>query len=654
MGRYKITITYTDNPNHQDPISWTDGVDTWFMRYYDSVSAPGIDPDTNPTQIQSPWQATPSRSKSDWDFFWNSGVNSGKWLTANITSGWTVEGEFANDGLGDPKPPVINGTPANTTFLIEQTTEPLSILSYAFSTNVAQPCNLIDVTITASKVFDEILQPVQATFADTLTYTVVGMQRQFLGQFLIKDSDDQTAAGSKWTPDFLDPNLIQVEVVNNTVVVNSAFVGLNPLEYSLDDVNWQILNTFNGLTAGDYTIYTRDPYGCKVSTPITIEEGTDGVITIPDPYFHYSDSNPVRIARRVEWDGCNENKNDHNTLSCESTDNVVFIEKQKWRSCDVITMQIKNNYSDLEVVTSDDPLTPLVWTQKSNNLNNKVAMDCKIVKLSDTTNGIYFLIGNTYDYDTLTDLNEPYALTGELPGWAHVGQVVTINNFNYTITAISFNEDLQVNQFVINAVLSAGDNIVKAIYNIQDYEIYETSVVLAGKTEPFNFQFSYAGEFQWASEIQIIDDISTKLYKVQYSMTYNTDMFWATGITPYIRLQVDRDNAVTDRDSEGFETDTTSYQIDVSNYRVNKLILLPVTKELARKCATIFSCDNVNINGVDYKTEGFDWDSQEESNLYVINATMKEKGTGLGRDKVGTFTVTLPSLINTGNGYIKI
>jgi gliding motility-associated-like protein len=54
------------------------------------------------------------------------------------------------------------------------------------------------------------------------------------------------------------------------VVAGSGGTGI--LEYSLDDVNYQLSDTFNGLTAGDYTVYLRDANSCSTSAPATVDE----------------------------------------------------------------------------------------------------------------------------------------------------------------------------------------------------------------------------------------------------------------------------------------------------------------------------------------------------------------------------------------------
>ena len=59
---------------------------------------------------------------------------------------------------------------------------------------------------------------------------------------------------------------------SNGSLVLTASGGTGILEYSLDDVSYQPSSTFNGLTAGDYTVYVRDANGCTSSAPATVGE----------------------------------------------------------------------------------------------------------------------------------------------------------------------------------------------------------------------------------------------------------------------------------------------------------------------------------------------------------------------------------------------
>ena len=55
------------------------------------------------------------------------------------------------------------------------------------------------------------------------------------------------------------------------VITATAVEGVEPYEYSIDNVNFQFESTFNGLSAGDYIIYVRDADGIsQQSTSITL------------------------------------------------------------------------------------------------------------------------------------------------------------------------------------------------------------------------------------------------------------------------------------------------------------------------------------------------------------------------------------------------
>lgn len=59
-----------------------------------------------------------------------------------------------------------------------------------------------------------------------------------------------------------------------SITVSVSSNGAPPYQYSLDGVNWQISNTFNGLTAGSYTVRFRDNNNCNGLQNFTITEPT--------------------------------------------------------------------------------------------------------------------------------------------------------------------------------------------------------------------------------------------------------------------------------------------------------------------------------------------------------------------------------------------
>ncbi|MGH2552685.1 MAG: gliding motility-associated C-terminal domain-containing protein, partial [Chitinophagaceae bacterium] len=56
------------------------------------------------------------------------------------------------------------------------------------------------------------------------------------------------------------------------ITVTQPAIGVPPFQYSLDGVIWQASNIFNGLVAGNYTVYYRESLGCQGSQPVTVSE----------------------------------------------------------------------------------------------------------------------------------------------------------------------------------------------------------------------------------------------------------------------------------------------------------------------------------------------------------------------------------------------
>lgn len=559
-----------------------------------------------------------------------------------------IEGEFASE-------PVLGGVlPTNVTWVVESLSELLVIESLAWQKNVADTCNKIDIIITAETVFDELIQPYAETFANTLTKTVTNLSRDRYYTIQIKDENGERATTSILTPSFLNTGLIDVVIFNNTVTINATTRGLI-LQYSLDGTNYQPENVFPNLSGGDYDLYIKDNYDCIIQTTFTIQESVSGTIIIPEPYFLYPKANCLRMAKREQWDEMTIHKNSSNTLSCETINGISYTEKQRWRSEDIIPIQIKTNYPDLKVITSDDDIEQTI-VQKSASMNVKSSMDCKIVDLGENRYGIYFISGKTYNYDTDADLGEDYVLNGQLPQFAKVGNIVTINSINYTIEELSFNQDLEVDQLVISSITLTGitDDEIKAIYNIFNYEVYEVNIDMSGRTT-LNVQIWYDGVIKMVSELILIDDISERLGMLKWSHKHNTDMFYATGIEPFMRLLMDS-KASPKNESENYETDSDVFQSFSDNYESDTFTFDPISKERARLLVLALSQSNVEIRGVGYVKEGTpEMEALEGTNLYVVTAVMVLKGTGLITEQTDLSNVEIPTLLKTDlDGYIKI
>ena len=56
------------------------------------------------------------------------------------------------------------------------------------------------------------------------------------------------------------------------ITVTQPVIGAPPYQYSLDGITWQASNIFNGLAAGNYTVYYRESLGCQGSQTVTVAE----------------------------------------------------------------------------------------------------------------------------------------------------------------------------------------------------------------------------------------------------------------------------------------------------------------------------------------------------------------------------------------------
>ena len=308
MATYKITLTFSANPVDQDFLEISDGLSNPVIEH--TLYTPPSSSGTNGAVIyQYDHKVTVYNLAEAFRIAYNLG---GIYTTAKINTGgdaiFTITGDFTNS-------PFVTSVPTNMTWSVDPVDPPIIIEGYGWEANASSVCNLIDVTITTNISFDTISWGEgDITFPATTSYTAVGLDRDRFYKFTITSTGGSTTTLSKVTPSYMNTGLISIDVLNNTVVITDSF-NLLTVEYSLDGTNYQPENVFNNLTAGDYTVYLRDQFGCVITDTFTIQEGDDGEITVLDPYFIYSKANPIRMATREEWDNLTVFKNDSNTLS---------------------------------------------------------------------------------------------------------------------------------------------------------------------------------------------------------------------------------------------------------------------------------------------------------------------------------------------------
>ncbi|RKS03737.1 hypothetical protein [Flavobacterium sp. 102] len=452
------------------------------------------------------------------------------------------------------------------------------------------------------------------------------------------------------------PNGATVTVSN----VNSD--GLD-LEYSLNGTDWQESNVFSGLEADSYTLHVRDQYGCSKTIDFAV---TDSNIYVP--YFYISKSNSIRYAQRITWGDAANYKTDENTLSCEVEVGIPYHEVQLFQTADVITTQFKSNYASniAKVVRADASEVNVPVVQKTNYIGQKDKRDARKYNLGDGKVGIYFLAGNRYDYDT-NAVTGTHALNGLLPEWGVVGNYINIASAWFLIEQVIFDESKNADVLVITETYTGVDSAIISgcIYNIKNYEVFEYSIDMADyQDESIRVKLTCTDDnFPTIEHLSEQIDVAVRhpfTLDINYWNPENNDVFYGTGIRHRIRPIYTKAEGVPDEDSSIHKTDTDVILLNADLFEGKKFIFEPVTEEIWRKLMMALSHKEVYINGVKYAKNG-DFETEgplEETNLYVLKATMLKRGNAYNSDGTvfGTGSggaIEVPGLIEGNDGFIS-
>ena len=482
----------------------------------------------------------------------------------------------------------------------------------------------------------------------------------------------ENAAGTQATQSIVLPALLNslnfsLQINNSpngaTVVIENTSSNGLVLQYSLDNLTFQSSNVFNGLETGNYTFYVKDQFGGAISKAFEVSEF--GIYT---PYFYISKSNSIRFANRIAFGDSANYKNDENTLSCETDSKIPYKEIQQFQSADVITTQFKSNYrtNTAKIIKADTSEVNVPVVKMSNNIGIKDRLDGIKYNLGAGKTGIYFLSGNRYDYITNV-VSKPYLLNGALPEWAQIGNYIQLGAAWFLIEEIIYDDTKNADVLVISNIYTGIDTAIIAgtIYNRENYEIYEFTIDMVQYINQYFRVELINTDSHFTEVIHLSEQIwckvkHEKVLEISYRNSTNTDLFYATGITNLIRVPYTFIKGKVDEDSETHKTDTTAILLNADMYEVDDFVFEPVTKELWRKLLQALSHEIVTINGVGYVKNGnFNTEGPlEESNLYVLTATMMKTGSVYNSQNSGsldfnTTSVEVPGLISTERGFVR-
>lgn len=528
-------------------------------------------------------------------------------------------------------------------------------------------CRNVQVRITTNQNVTQIISPIN----EPLSSNLFGFPyaRSSSGIVTVNNGLGQTISQSFKTPDILIPANYTITVngspYGGTAIVSFTNQYLITQSYALIQGSttgaFQSSPVFSSLTPGNYTLLIKDQYGCNATKDFTVTAFQSTRV----PEFYISKSMSIRFAFRERWNYSTIYKTDENTLSCEVDVPMPYKEIQQFQTLDSVTTQFKSNYSlnKAFIVRNGLADVEIPVIKRSQNIGVKARMQSMVYNMGMGKNGMYFITGDVYDYDTNVKTGE-YTLNGALPIWAVIGNYIGFNGGWFIIEDIIYNEDIAADVIVFSGGYSGVDMLanVKTIFNLFEYEVYEFDINfseypnqdLKVRIDCTDTDFD---PVSLISEKINVKDRQINTIALKYSNPENTDVFYSTGIVNMLRIPLAYKNAQADQQSEILKGDRNTVLLESTVYEMDKVEFLPVTKEILRKITEALNHKNIALDGTGYVLNG-NVEIDERlgvTNLYVLRATLIKTDNPFtskpsGDNLFNPLYADIPGLINDGNG----
>lgn len=555
----------------------------------------------------------------------------------------------------------------------EAATPVLTIDTVAFSEADTDPCNNIKVTVTTSELATKVTSPVLIDPNVANPYSF-----DFIRAVTISNECETAtlnAIQSTQLPAILSVGSTTLTLFNtptgaNLTVTHTDTFGLT-LTYSLDDIDFSnTTGVFNGLTPGNYIVYVKDTFGCKIQKDFVVSIFTPD-ISVTVPFFERSKSMSIRMKRDITWGNCADYKIEENTLSCESEVDLPYQTIQLFQTCDLIADQFKTNYETLaaNVIKSDGTKDALSIAKFTNNLDKKDKRDAIYYDINGTQTGIYFITGNTYDFDTGLQ-NGTYELNGLLPEWGVIGNFIFLDTIGWlTIVDIIFNDDADADVLVVDLATTVVPTpiIVSSNYNLTNFEVYQFNTDMSVYDDQIiqveilaTSAISGFDDIRELSELLEIAVRWNRTMAIDYWNFENTDVFYATGIKNRIRIGYESFYPGVTGDVEGHNTDNSSILIKSKFYEINTLVIALVAVAIARQLTQAFGHSELFLNGAQYRVNDIpEIESHGNTNLQTISTIFTKSGRAFASDLEGDAPELNPStegvgLLKNEGKYIKL
>lgn len=572
---------------------------------------------------------------------------------------------------------------ASWTPLVTITTEnidtDLELIDVQYSESTNNPCDNIKVTLTFNKDVFYLTVPFVGSSVDgsitfeyprNIAYPIEANK----GFDVFTSSQNLNKTPSKLLASNISTRTIATP--SGATLVGS-YLGnsfLLSLEYSLDGLTYQTSNVFGGLPDADYDVFIRDQYGCSVSKTITIGDLVVGEQTVPD-YFYLSEANPFIFA--------NDNGTGLNSkLSFNERTDVNYSTLHIATETDAPTVQFKTNLTNVtvDILNCDgDSVTELAVVKKTDNINYFDKRDA--VKYTVEDRGlkyinIYFEGGNIYD--VLNAITGAYTDTKSVPVGYDEGQFVMFEGGTELILKQVYNQTF--NRFEIRTSLVSGVDVlptpiqISTYYNIQDYDVYESTTDFTGLDGFYQIKINAQTEdlqpfATYLSETILVsnEDELPRHHIVEYSGTRNSDLLFSRGLRNIIRVPYDITPTIEmTSEIETYQADTKLVSIEARNYD-NRVFNfgageMPLTTQQVKWLSLILSHDVIFIDGDNYlKKEQGESSRIGSSNAYRFIQLMQREfifssieGLYNTENAIDTVNINTPSYayVITGNSLI--
>lgn len=430
---------------------------------------------------------------------------------------------------------------------------------------------------------------------------------------------------------------------NGSIDAQGATSSHGPIEYSVDNVNWQNQPLFSNLAPGFYRVFFRDAQGCANQSPV-LTVPTAGIAPVVVPLNSVT---PI-----VEWPQAQSHRFVKTIFpnyekAFQNFDNTLFADLR-------IQGVEPNQY--FQKVHFEKPSTVQWWTNFGTNSMELYDIQGNLVQsFPATKKSEYIGYSTDAEYQAADNGNGQVQIGNgffNLPEWAIEGQVITVTggsvaSGNYTIDAVTQGTGVFAGHRVmlitaayIGVPISATANI-DVTYDRYSYEVYEASVdwnqqatgkyylVLKGYEPQF-------GSYELRSEpIEVVQSY-TRLSEVAFA-NYDTVSYgthFDTGIihkvlveSQYLPLPA-KGNRKVMRNSSRELIKLEAYTNRATQLNTDKLP--PYLHELL---ANAFDFDYVTINGVRVKTDkGYTYRSLMSRGYALANGSIELEERNLGEN----------------------